>query len=488
MKSYTLAIDQSTQGTKIILLDSNNCPVYKAIKKHTQIVNKQGWISHNLVEIQTNIHDLVQDLLKKYPDVNLKNIALTNQRETAAAWQKSTGKPLCHAIVWQCNRAKTIIAKLDSPDLKKYVKKTSGLELSPYFSAAKFAWFLQNETAVKKAMQQQDLCLGTIDSWLLFTLTSGKSFKTEPSNACRTQLMNIAQLTWDTKLCSYFKIPRFALAEITDSNSLFGETDFWGLLSHKVPITSILGDSQAALFAQNCFTKGSFKVTFGTGSSVMLNIGDKLPNVLDDKLNTSIAWKRSGKVNYVVEGNINYAGAIISWLQNELQIINSASDTEQLAFSANKDDKTVLIPAFSGLGAPYWKPNLKAAFVGMSRTTTKKEIVRAALNSIAFQINDILHEFKKICPQLESEIHVDGGMVNNRYLMQFLSDISNRKIDISAISELSALGTTLNSSSQLPVCQTYTSTYVPCMSQIERTNIINNWNYWISSFSKNFNS
>ena len=284
-----------------------------------------------------------------------------------------------------------------------------------------------------------------MDSWLIYQLTNGKSFKTEPSNACRTQLMNIRTGKWDKDLGEIFGVDLESLPQIVDSNAHFGDTDLFGLLPHPIPILSVLGDSQAALFAHGCFNPGDFKVTFGTGSSVMLNIGQKLPdNNINNKLNTSIAWSLDGKPSYVLEGNINYAGACITWLKDNLHLINTPEETADLALTANPEDHTILIPAFAGLGAPYWKPDMKAAFVGMTATTGKKELVRATLNSLVYQIADILSEFKKLYPKVNDEIHTDGGMIHNKYLMQYLSNITQRTVRIADISELSAVGSAMN--------------------------------------------
>lgn len=477
-----LAIDQSTQGTKVIAFSLNHKIIWKGTLTHKQIISSQGWVSHNLFEIKNNLYTLLKKALAVVPQEKIIALAITNQRETTAAWSRKTGDPLALSIVWQCARAKQIIDKLSTLKIKKYVKQVTGLQLSPYFSAAKFAWMIENEPNVKKAAQEQDLCLGTIDSWLLYQLTDKQSFKTEPSNACRTQLMNIRKINWDKQICETFKIPIESLPQIVDSNSIFGTTNLFGLLDNSIPITSILGDSQAALYAHHCLNKGNFKVTFGTGSSVMINIGNQLPNQLPEKLNTSIAWKINGQVNYVLEGNINYAGACVTWLKDNLNIIDNPNETEKMAKEANKDDQTILIPAFDGLGAPYWITNMKAAFVNMSRTTGKKELVKATLNSLAFQINDILSEFKKVIPELSSTIHVDGGMIHNNYLMQFLSNITQKEIQPATISELSALGSAMNSVRCKDV-NTYSNYFKPNISKNEASKAKQNWNKWIRIFS-----
>lgn len=481
-EKYILAIDQSTQGTKAILIDHQDQIFWKTALPHKQLINNQGWVSHDLFEIEANLKRLFEEVLVQVSGDQIESLAITNQRESAAAWSRSTGTPLCRTIVWQDNRSTELVKALTTPTMRQTLKNKTGLEISPYFTAAKWAWMLQNESTVQKANREGDLCFGTMDSWLIFQLTNGKAFKTEPSNACRTQLMNIKSGRWDDELCSTFGIKIESLPEIVDSNSHFGGTNLFGLLDHEIPILSVLGDSQAALFAHGCFDCGEFKVTFGTGSSVMLNIGENLPKSIDNKLNTSIAWSLNGKTSYVLEGNINYAGACITWLKDNLHLINSPEETSSLAADANQDDQTVLVPAFAGLGAPYWLPDMKAAFVGMTATTGKKELVRATLNSLVYQINDILSAYSDLAPKVNDEIHTDGGMIHNTYLMQQLSDITGRQVDISTISELSALGTAMNAMNHL-TGTTSSSTYRPVMKRSIADSLVNDWISWIRKLS-----
>ena len=395
-EKYLLAIDQSTQGTKAILFDHQKQIFWKTALSHKQLVNNQGWFSHDLDEIKNNLKKLFKSALEQVSADQIEGLAITNQRESAAASSKRTGEPLCNTIVWQDNWAQKLIKRISYKELQEEVKNLTGLALSPYFTGAKWGWMLLNEPRVIQANQNNDLCLGTMDSWLIYQLTNGKSFKTEPSNACRTQLMNIHTGRWDEKLSEIFGVDLNSLPQIVDSNAHFGDTDLFGLLPHLIPILSVLGDSQAALYAHGCFNAGDFKVTFGTGSSVMLNIGNKLPKDINNKLNTSIAWSLNGKISYVIEGNINYAGACITWLKDNIKLIKTPEETGDLALTANPEDHTILIPAFAGLDAPYWKTDMKAAFVGMTATTSKKELVRATLNSLVYQIADILAEFQKL--------------------------------------------------------------------------------------------
>lgn len=481
-EKYVLAIDQSTQGTKAILVDHQNQIFWKASLTHKQIINEDGWVSHDLNEIRANLITLFKQVLKKVTADQIESLAITNQRESAAAWSRKTGEPLCKTIVWQDNRAEKLISRISYPELTDKVKNSTGLALSPYFTGAKWGWMLLNEPRVVQAQANNDLCLGTMDTWLVFQLTNGQSFKTEPSNACRTQLMNIKTGNWDQELVEIFGIDINDLPDIVDSNSNFGETDLFGLLPHKIPILSVLGDSQAALFAHGCFETGDFKVTFGTGSSVMLNIGKKLPNNFNNQLNTSLAWSINGQKSYVLEGNINYAGAYVTWLKDKLHLIQDPAETANLALTANPNDHTLLIPAFAGLGAPYWLPDMKAAFVNMTATTGKKELVRATLNSLVYQINDILHAFHQLSPKVNDEIHTDGGMIKNKYLMQYLSNITQKNVKIANISELSALGSAMNTMHHFDGMQ-YSKTYTPRINKNTAKDYCNEWTTWIKKLA-----
>ncbi len=482
MRELTLAIDQSTQGTKVLLIDLTGTIVYKTTKSHQQIINQQGWISHNLNEIKANLKALIHDAILHVENAKINAVTITNQRETAAAWSRVSGDPLSSAIVWQDNRAQSIVRKLANKPLSAQIKNITGLDLSPYFTAAKFAWLLANVPAIQKAQTDNQLCLGTIDSWLLFTLTNGAVFKTEPSNACRTQLMDLSSVNWNVKLCQLFGVQITDLPEIVDSDSDFGNTNLFGELAYTVPITSLLGDSQAALFAENCATAGQYKVTFGTGSSIVLNTGEQQISVAG--LNTSIGWRKHGHTTYILEGNVNYSGAIVTWLKNNLQLINSPAETDTMAQTANPDDTTLLIPAFSGLAAPYNHPDLKANLSGMTMTTGRNEIVRAGLNAIVFQIADILRLMQQVFPAMGPQLYADGGMIANHYLMQRLSDITQLNVATAAVQELSALGTMLNGSAIQNKSHAIGKRYTSVMKPELATKAINVWTTQITQLTK----
>lgn len=432
---YIVGIDQSTQGTKAVLFDETGKLLRRADKKHRQLVSKQGWVSHDLNEIYENTIAVFKELIEQTEvDKNeIVSVGISNQRETTAMWNKD-GVPVALAIVWQCSRAEQIVKRLS--DNKDLVYEKTGIPLSPYFSAAKMRWLLEN---AKDGTAGNEICLGTIDSWLIYKLTSGKRFATDVSNASRTQLFNLHTLSWDEELCKLFGIPLSMLGEICDSNADFGSTDFDGYLEHKIPIHAVMGDSHAALFGQGCHSMGMGKATYGTGSSIMMNTGSRCIKSTAGLI-TSLAWGMDGKVDYVLEGNINYAGAVITWMQEELGLIYSPDEIEPLLQSANKADQTVLIPAFSGLGAPYWNDEARAMFYGMGRTTGKAELVKAAVESIAFQVSDVITAMEKDLAQPVTQLRVDGGPTKNRYLMQFESDMTGSKILVSKQEELSAIG------------------------------------------------
>jgi len=493
MTQLMLGIDQSTQGTKAVLFDSAGRLYQRFSKNHRQIINDQGWISHDLDEIRQNVILLAskaQRLVAKNGD-EIVGIGITNQRETAAAWSKKDGHPLAKSVVWQCSRATKICDGLIASGVGDMVQHKTGMPLSPYFTAAKFDWLIQNEPAVKQALVENDLCLGTMDSWLIYQLTAGASFKTEPSNACRTQLLDIESEQWDSQLCETFNVPLTSLPEIVDSNSCFGYTDFDGVFGQKIPIHGVLADSQAALFGQHCVDFAAVKATYGTGSSIMMNIGDQAIRSTNG-LMTSIAWRFHGQTNYVLEGNVNYSGAVVKWLKEDLGLIEQASETSDLAEAANPADQTYLIPAFSGLGAPYWDDKAQAVIWGMTRTTRKPELVRAALNSIAFQINDVVQQMLADIGCHEAVLKVDGGVTNNDYLMQFQSDITAAKLLLPNVEELSAFGAVsvaalelgLYTEATIKQAITYVA-YQPKMSAETRQQQVAGWQHVMSIVTQN---
>lgn len=438
-EKYIISIDQSTQGTKALLFDESGSLIKRADKPHRQIINEKGWVSHNPTEIYENVIKVARALTEDIDRSKVVGVGISNQRETSLAWDKVTGEPLADAIVWQCARAVDICERVENMGKAEEIRKKTGMNLSPYFPASKIAWLLENVEGAKEKADKGEICHGTIDSWVVYKLTGGKSYKTDYSNASRTQLFNIFELKWDEEICGLFGIDPKNMAEVCDSDSDFGETDFDGVLPHKVPIHGVLGDSHGSLFGQGCLKPGMTKSTYGTGSSIMMNIGET-PVLSTHGVVTSLAWSMGGKVNYVLEGNLNYTGAVITWLKDDLKLIQSPGETGALAEAAVQDDSLYLIPAFSGLGAPYWDSRATASIVGVTRTTGKAEVVRAGVECIAYQITDIVKAMSEDAGVKVEELRVDGGPTKNTYLMQFQSNIADAVVQVPDSEELSGIG------------------------------------------------
>ena len=478
---YILSIDQSTQGTKALLFDDKGALLCRTDLPHKQIINDKGWVEHDPEEIYANTLQVVKNLVDK-AGINKNDIfalGISNQRETSVCWDKKTSKPLYNAIVWQCSRGAYICDELAKQGHADKVHEKTGIKLSPYFPAAKLAWIFQNVEGVKERAKAGEIAVGTIDSWLVYELTGGKNFQTDYSNASRTQLFNINTLQWDKELIELFGLDESCMAQVTDSDGDFGVTDFNGWLDNPIPICGVLGDSHGALFGQGCLSSGMIKATYGTGSSVMMNIGTK--PVMNDSVVTSLAWKIGGQVNYVLEGNINYAGAVITWLKDDLKLIANPGETEPLARAANKSDRTYLVPAFSGLGAPYWKSHAKACIVGMTRATGKNEVVKAALDSIVYQISDIVNAMKDSAGITINELRVDGGPTRNSYLMQFQSDMLNIPVRVPDSEELSGIGAAYCAGLSAGIYDKGVFenlkrvSYTPSMSENERNDLYGGW-------------
>lgn len=403
-EKYIISIDQSTQGTKALLLDAKANILRREDICHRQIVSDEGWVSHDAKEIYENTIAVVRRLVEQsqIAPENVCGVGISNQRETCLAWNKMTGQPIADAIVWQCSRAKDICARLEEQGIGEMIEDRTGLKLSPYFPASKLSWLLEYVEGAKELAQSGQLCMGTMDAWLVYCLTGKNEYKTDYSNASRTQLFNIHTLEWDTEICGLFGI-------------------------------------DAALYAQGCLKPGMTKATYGTGSSIMMNTGETAIKSTHGVV-TSLAWKIEGKVNYVLEGNINYTGAVITWLKNDVKLISSPGETETLCEIAAQDDELYLVPAFSGLGAPYWNSQAKGILSGITRTTGREEIVRAGVESIAYQIADVVDAMSQDAGMSARKLRVDGGPTRNAYLMQFQSDILNADVDVSKAEEMSALG------------------------------------------------
>ena len=440
-EKYIISIDQSTQGTKALLFDGEGHLLRRTDMAHRQIVNEKGWVSHDPEEIYRNTIRVVKDLVEESGiDRSLvQGIGISNQRETTLIWDKETNEPIADAIVWQCSRAADICERPEIKAAAEKIREKTGLRLSPYFPAAKMTWLLENIESGLELAANHRLCFGTIDTWLVYRLTKGHDYKTDYSNASRTQLFNIFTLKWDEEICELFGIQAEDLPEVCDSDSEFGQTDFEGFFEKPIPIHAVLGDSHGALFGQGCLGRGDIKATYGTGSSIMMNIGET-PVLSTHGVVTSLAWGMNGKVNYVLEGNINYTGAVISWLKDDVRLIDSPGETESLCREAISDDELYFVPAFTGLGAPHWKSSAKASLTGITRTTGKAEIVRAGVECIAYQITDVVRAMEADAGARVNALRVDGGPTKNGYLMQFQSDILGADVLVPDAEELSGIG------------------------------------------------
>lgn len=440
-ESYIISIDQSTQGTKALLFDRDGMLLQRKDLPHKQIINEKGWVSHDPEEIYQNTVQVVKNLVEEsgISKESVKGIGISNQRETSLIWEKKNGKALANAVVWQCARAAEICRRVEQTGAAEMIRQKTGFALSPYFPASKLAWLKENVEGAEALAKKHALCFGTIDTWLVYRMTHGMSYKTDYSNASRTQLFDIFEQKWDEEICQLFGLDAQDLAEVCDSDSCFGETDLEGFFESPVPIHSVLGDSHGALFGQGCLEKGMIKSTYGTGSSIMMNIGET-PVLSTHGVVTSLAWGMQGKVSYVLEGNINYTGAVITWLKDDMELIQSPAETEALCRKAEADDSLYFVPAFTGLGAPYWNSEAKGALTGITRTTRKAEMVRAGVECIAYQISDVVNAMSQDAKTEIQELRVDGGPTRNQYLMQFQSDILDRKVLVPDAEELSGIG------------------------------------------------
>lgn len=434
-----LAVDQSTQGTKGLIFDGAGRLACRADRPHRQIVNDLGWVEHDPEEILQNTLGVCADVLKKsgIDPGDVAAFAISNQRETSLMWDRATGRPVYNAVVWQCARAERICERPEIQAQAETIRRRTGIPLSPYFPAAKLCWIMENVPEAGLLAKEGRLAAGTVDSWLLFNLT-GRHL-TDYSNASRTQLFNIVDLRWDPELCRLFSVPLESLPEVIMSDGDFGNTDLNGLLPEKVPVRGVLGDSHGALFGQNCREPGRVKATYGTGSSVMMNIGIE-PRFSKNGLVTSLAWGIDNRVEYVFEGNLNYTGAVMTWLRRDVGLISTDMEATELALKANPRDKTYFVPAFTGLGAPYWDSRATGLLTGVTRTTGRAEIARACLDCIAYQITDLVRIMGQDAGMEISQLRADGGPTASGYLMQLQSDMTRAVVRVPQLQELSGMG------------------------------------------------
>ncbi|WP_163121190.1 glycerol kinase GlpK [Acinetobacter portensis] len=423
--SYLLALDQGTTSSRAIIFNELGI-VQATAQRETHIKTPHsGWVEQDAQEIWSSQIAVVQQALANARILakDIKAIGLTNQRETTVVWDKRTGKPLAPAIIWQDRRATDWCNELTQQNLNHLIQQKTGLRIDPYFSAGKLVWLLQNVDGLKDLAEQGHVAFGTIDSWLVWNLTQGAEHVIEASNASRTMLMNLQNQSWDEELLELFDIPKSVLPKIIQSDSYVANTA-QGLLGATIPITGILGDQQSALFGQSCFEAGTAKNTYGTGCFMLFNTGHDV-QYSQNKLLSTLAWQAQGQTTYALEGSVFMAGAIVQWLRDSLGIIQKSCDIEKLASTVEHTDGVVLVPAFTGLGAPHWDSDARALLCGMSRGTTKAHIARAALEAIAFQVSDVLSAMQSDIAQPLKELRVDGGASQNDMLMQFQADILN---------------------------------------------------------------
>ena len=437
--TYFLAVDQSTQSTKVMIFDQDARLVDSASRPHDQIFPKPGWVEHDAEQIYANLSAAMNELKAKNPVAFGEAVCLsiTNQRETIVVFEKGSGKPLSNAIVWLDRRGEDFCAALRGSADEKTVEAKTGLRVDTYFPASKLTWLTRNNPAVAAALKDGRALIGTIDTYLIYRLTGGKVYATDHTNASRTLFYDIDRLNWDPELVRLFELELAELPEIRESASIFGETDLNGIFPRPIPIAGVIGDSQAALFAERCYEPGMAKVTFGTGSSILMNIGEKRIPAGDGIVN-ALGWVLNGRPAYAFEGITNFTGATVSWMQRQMNLIEKPEESEALARSVSDNGGVTLVPAFVGLGAPYWRADVKGAIFGLTPGVTRAHVVRAGLEGIAFTVTDVLRVMENKAGVPLKRLFADGGPVRNRFLMQFVADINRRELHASALPELSA--------------------------------------------------
>lgn len=440
MQKYILSIDQGTTSSRAIIFNQEGRIVDVSQREFTQIYPKPGWVEHNANEIWNTQFQVIQEVLSKQ-ELDASSIAaigIANQRETTLIWDKNTGQPIHNAIVWQDRRTAGICDQLKEDGHEAYIRQTTGLVVDAYFSGTKVKWLLDNVPGARAKAEKGDLLFGTIDSWLVWKLSGGKVHITDYTNASRTLLYNIEKLEWDEKLLSILDIPRAILPEVKPSSAIYAHTDE-GLFGASIPIAGIAGDQQAALFGQACTVPGMAKNTYGTGCFMLMNTGTELVRS-ENGLLTTIAWGLDGEVYYALEGSVFIAGAAIQWLRDSLKIIDEAPDSEYFAMKVDHPDGVYVVPAFAGLGAPYWDMYARGAIFGLTRGTTKSHIIRATLESLAYQTKDVLEAMVQDSGQDIKILRVDGGACANNLLMQFQADVLGSSVERPEIIETTALG------------------------------------------------
>ena len=485
MVAYIISIDQSTQGTKALLFDETGTIVRRTDCAHRQIVNEKGWVSHDPEEIYRNVLTVVSKLLEGIDANCVVGVGISNQRETTVAWNKITGKPYGNAVVWQCARATKICERESIVLMADAIQKKTGMKLSPYFPAAKLAWILENEEGAKEAAGKHEICHGTIDSWLVYKLTGGKEYRTDYSNASRTQLFNIHTLEWDDDMLELFNIPKSMCPTALPSSGHFctiERKDFFGGVA--VPITGCIGDQQSATFGQCCFEPGMCKMTYGTAGCMLMNIGEE-PIPSKNDLLLTIGWGLDGKVEYIYEGTVYNAGSSIQWLRDEMDMIDSTPDSEYYAAKSELPRGYVyVVPAFSGLGAPWYDSYARATIFGLHRGANKYDVIKATLDSLGYQTRDIANAMAKDAGAPIKLLRIDGGAANNNIVAQFVADILGADAERPVSVETTAAGAAYlavlavgfwKSKEEILACRKIDRLFHPEMPEEEREELYAGW-------------
>lgn len=441
MEKYILSFDAGTTSSRAIIFDKKGQIINVAQKEFQQIYPKAGWVEHDPMEIWASQSGVAREVLEKSairPD-QIVGIGITNQRETTIVWDKNTGKPIYNAIVWQCRRTASYCERLKEKDWIDKIRDKTGLVVDAYFSATKIAWILDNVEGAREKAERGDLLFGTVDTWLVWNLTRGKVHVTDYSNASRTMLFNIKDLKWDDEILDVLNIPKAMMPEVKDSSCIYGYTDEHTYGGARIPIAGIAGDQQAALFGQNCFTPGMVKNTYGTGCFVLMNTGQEMIRSKNGLL-TTIAWGIDGKVSYALEGSVFIAGAAIQWLRDELRLVYDSPQSEYYANKIEDTDGVVVVPAFTGLGAPYWDMYARGGIFGLTRGTKREHLVRATLESLAYQSKDVIEAMQEDAKIPLAHLRVDGGASANNFLMQFQADMLDTEVHRPRTLETTSLG------------------------------------------------
>ncbi len=441
MEQYIMAIDQGTTSSRAILFDHSSNVVASAQKEFTQYFRQPGWVEHDANEIWLSVLSCIAECIQRagIDPSQVAGIGITNQRETTVVWNRRTGMPICKAIVWQSRQTDEICDSLKKKGLEELFQKKTGLRIDPYFSATKIRWMLDHVEGAQQAAEKGELLAGTIDSWLIWNLSGGKAHVTDYSNASRTLLYNIFEKKWDEELCEILNIPMCLLPEVKDSSYVYAKTAPYHFFGNEVPIAGVAGDQQAALFGQGCFKEGDAKNTYGTGCFLLMNTGEK-PRISKNGLVTTIAWGYQGKIYYALEGSVFVAGSAVQWLRDEMKFFRDSAESENLALSASDDSGVIVVPAFTGLGAPYWDDKCRGAIFGLTRGSNQADLTKATLQSLAFQTRDVLDVMSKDCGSKIQDLKVDGGASKNNYLMQFQSDLLGCRIHRPEVVETTAMG------------------------------------------------